>query len=145
MASRNIFPTSVEVLTRALSFAEERHRIIADNIANANTPRYKAQRAPVAEFRRALAEAFEKSRGAAGGEFRLGRTRHVTDGPSGLRVEALRDRSQASGILRHDENNVSLEREMGALAENTLMYRTLSDLLRKQFAMLRMAAAERVS
>ncbi len=145
MAGRSMVPTSVEVLTRALSFAEQRHHIIANNIANANTLGYKAQRAPVGEFQRSLLSAIEESAGRRQGPFRLQATRHISDGPGGLQVSPLRDLAGASGILRHDENNVSLEKEMGALAENTMMYRTLSDLLRKQYMMLRMAAAERVS
>lgn len=144
MAGNNIFPTTVEVLTKALSFAEERHRIIANNIANANTPRYKAQRAPVAEFQKALAQAIELSRRAPMGEFRMRPTRHVAQGRFGLDVKAIEDAVRGAGILRHDENNVSIEKEMAALAENTLRYRIMSDLLRKQFLMLRMAVGERV-
>lgn len=144
MAGKTIFPTTVEVLTRALSFAEERQRIIANNIANVNTPRYKAQRAPVAEFQKALARAIDQNRGAPSGEFRIKATRHFAESRFGLEVRAVEDDARGGGILRHDENNVSLEKEMGALAENALLYRTMSDLLRKQFAMLRMAVAERV-
>ena len=51
----NLFPTSVDALTKSMTFLEERHRIIADNIANAGTPNYKAKSAPIAEFQRALA------------------------------------------------------------------------------------------
>lgn len=136
-------PVTVDVLAKSLSFAEERHRIIANNIANANTPFFKAKRAPVGEFQRVLAQAIDRARESGSGRLELPRTINVALRDGALEVKAVEDMN-AGAILRHDQNNVSLEQEMGALAENTLMYRVFADLLRKQFAMLRMAIRERV-
>jgi len=144
MAGARLFPTTVDVLTRSLSFAEERHRVIANNIANSDTPFYKARRAPVAEFQKALSKAVDRSRRNPAADFEPRSTRHVEFSPSGVRFDAVEAGGGRAGVLRHDENNVDLEREMHLLAENTLMYRTLTDLLRKQLSMLKAAAAERV-
>jgi flagellar basal-body rod protein FlgB len=141
MTMGNVFPNSVDVLTKSLSFAEARHRIIANNIANANTPFYKAQRAPVEEFQQALSRAIERAQG--GERVELQDTKNVSFDKYGMEVTPVEAGGDAS-VLRHDENNVSLEKEMAALAENTLMYRTMSDLLRKQFSLMRMAVSERV-
>lgn len=134
----------MEALVKSLAFCEERQRIIANNIANANTPFYKARRAPVAEFQAALGEAIRARKQRPGGEFELRSTRNIESGRDGLRVRAVEDRAPGAAILRHDENNVSLDREMAALAENTLLYRTMSDLLRKQFSILKAAVGEKV-
>ncbi len=139
MALGNSFPTSVETLSKALCFAEERHRIIQNNIANVNTPFYKAKRAPVAEFNAALQKAVKARK--SGVPFNMRSTRNIRQTGSGLAVTPVED---LSCVLRHDRNNVSLEKEMHELAENTLMYRTLADLLRKQFHSLRMAISERL-
>jgi len=130
-------------LTKSLAFAEERNRIIANNIANANTPFYKAKRAPVAQFQAALSRAIERSRKAPSAPLVLESTRNITDRGASLEVKPVEDRRPGGSILRHDRNNVSLEKEMAALAENTLTYRTLADLLRQQFMLLRLAVRER--
>ena len=144
VAQARMFPVTVDALTKALSFAEERNRIIANNIANANTPFYKARRAPVAEFQKALSQAIEKAGASAGTGLRLSGARGIREVAGGLEITPSVKVTDASSPLRHDENNVSLEKEMTALAENTLMYRTLADLLRKQFGLLRLATRDRL-
>lgn len=142
--SANLYPTSVDALAKAMTFLEERHKIIANNIANAGTPFYKAQSAPMAEFRRALSEAIENHRANPCQPFHLEPTKHIRDGWNGLSVTPIVDGAPDAGILKHDGNNVSLETEMSELAQNTLMHRVMAELLRKKFAGLRSAIAERV-
>ncbi len=125
-------------------FLEERHRVIANNIANANTPFYKAKTAPLSEFRQALAEAVSASRRLGGTPPALRDTRHIDFTPNGMTVTPLEVASADASVLRHDGNNVNLEHEMADLADNTLLYRTMSDLLRRQFLTLSSAIKERV-
>ena len=47
------------------------------------------------------------------------------------------------GPTRHDENNVSMEREMSILAMNAAKYTSMSSLLRKELNQLRAAITER--
>ena len=104
---------AIPFLERGLSFASERHRLILDNIANADTPGYRRKDLDPGAFRRALAE--------AGGEAEPG----------------------WQGMLRHDGNNVDLERELALLARNAIYHGEMAALLRKSFEQIRMAAAER--
>jgi len=143
MSSGGMFPVTVDVLTKNLTFLEARHRIIANNIANANTPSYKASEAPMDEFRRALGAAIEAHRKDPSKPFVLSQTEHISDGSGGLVVRPLVVKGAGASVLRHDGNNVNLEKEMTDLAENTVLYRTMSDLLRKQFMMLQTAIRER--
>lgn len=139
-----MFPVSVEALTKSLSFYEERHRIIANNIANANTPFFKAKHAPLVEFQKALSKAIEARQKDPSTAFTIRSTRNVKWETGGLKLSALETKGPGGAVLRHDQNNVSLEKEMASLAENTLMYRAMSDLLRKQFSMLKLATRGRL-
>lgn len=89
-----------------------RQRLVASNIANADTPGYRA---------RDLDFQFE-FRNAAGGAPR------VIEAP-GL-------------APRNDGNNVSLDRESRLLAENALRFQLASNLLRAQVRAVRAAIAE---
>jgi flagellar basal-body rod protein FlgB len=137
-----LFGPSIDALAKSMAFLDARNRIIANNIANAATPGYKARRAPLAEFQQALAKAIESRHSGADGIV-LPSTPHIRDGRDGLCVTAQID-PNPSDILRHDGNNVNLETEMASLAENTLMHGVLANLLRKQFTMLKAAISERV-
>ena len=127
-----------------MTFLEERHRVIANNIANVNTPFYKAKTAPLSEFRDALAEAVAVSKRRGGTPLGLRDTRHVDFAVNGMTVTPLEAAGNDVSVLRHDGNNVNLEREMADLADNTLLYRVMGDLLRRQFMMLSSAIKERV-
>jgi flagellar basal-body rod protein FlgB len=140
----NIFPTSVDALTKSMTFLEERHRLILDNIANVGTPGYKAKSAPIAEFQRALAKAIEERQANRSKPLALESTAHFRETRNGMAVTPSTAPEGDSGILKHDGNNVSLEKEMSDLAQNTLMHRVMSELLRSRFAGLKSAIAERV-
>lgn len=141
MIQGGLFPTSVDVLTKSLNFLEARHRIISNNIANANTPGFKAQEAPVAEFQAALKRAIDSHRRRPSQPLKLSGADRIKDTGMGLEVAAVE--SKGTSVLRHDGNNVDLEREMSDLAENAILYRTLSELLRKKFSGLEAAIRER--
>jgi flagellar basal-body rod protein FlgB len=104
---------AIPFLERGLSFAAERHRLILDNVANVDTPGYLRKDLDPEAFRRALE--------AAGREEENGR----------------------QGMLRHDGNNVDLERELALLARNAIYHGEMAALLRKSFEQIRMAVAER--
>jgi len=140
----SIFPQSVDVLTKSMTFLEERHKMIADNIANAGTPFYTAKRAPVEEFQQALSRAITVQKRHPERPLVLDGMRHVRETGQGLEIAPLESNPGSAGILRHDQNNLDLETEMSDLAQNTLMHRVMSDLLHKQFLMLKNAIAERV-
>lgn len=96
---------------RALSLLAYRQQVLASNIANADTPHYKARDI---DFKASLQGAM------AGGQLKLVRTnaRHLasSDG-AGARL-LYRTESQSSV----DGNTVDMDVERAALAENTLRY-----------------------
>ena len=48
-------------------------------------------------------------------------------------------------MLRHDGNNVDIDREMAALVQNASRFNQALNLLRKQYGEIRMAIAERLT
>lgn len=87
-----------------------RQKLVAANIANADTPGYKAKDI---DFQSELQNASAALR------------------PVATEVPGL--------TLKNDGNNVSLDREARALAENSLRFNIASNLLRSQIKIVRMA------
>jgi len=118
---------TIDLLQRGLNAAALRQEAISQNIANVNTPGYKAYRV---EFEKALAQSVEKT----GLSLKTTRARHIRGGGPEAAPYLVRDDSLS---LRTDGNNVDLDLEMAALAMNQLKYDTLVQLTNKQFAKTR--------
>lgn len=95
-----------------LDFAALRHRVIANNIANVNTPGFR--RSDV-EFGDEL-ERVLRDKGLKG----------VAD----VRARITQPNETA---FRNDGNNVSIDTEMAALAETTMFYQVYAQLLARKF------------
>ena len=99
-------------LERYMDLLAARQRLVASNIANADTPGYQTQDIDFQfEFRNALTGAPQ-----------------VIDAP-GLQA-------------KNDGNNVSLDREARLLSENALRFQMASNLLRSQIRLTRSAIDE---
>ncbi|MCP4646038.1 MAG: flagellar basal body rod protein FlgB [bacterium] len=111
----------LQLLTEGMRVAQFNHKLISQNIANAETPNYN----PVSlDFQRTLRAALEgRSR------FQLRRTdpRHLEKARPLARFERLAIQS------KNDYNKVDLDHEMTRLAENTGRYTTYGSLLVKEF------------
>jgi flagellar basal-body rod protein FlgB len=92
-------------LKAALDVCAFRHRLILNNIANADTPGYKRK---VLLFEEALREAEEKR-------------------ASGVELERFVAEDQSPG--RADGNNVSIDIESALLAENAMTYEAIITML----------------
>lgn len=128
---------SVPVLDAALSFAHQKQLTIANNIANVNTPYYKRQSVPEAEFQDALTEAIQERRNQHPSRFYMRNTPNIDMRHAGMLPRAERESGQEFGPERHDENSVVIEKEMSDLAKNTIYMETMQTLLRKKYSMLR--------
>jgi len=111
-------------LTGALRACAARHRALADNIANVDTPGYIRQDL---QFEEALAAALHTARRAP---------QRASEIVSAVRVGAERDRSLPA---RADGNNVDIDREMVALARNALRSQAAGEALAARVRMLRSA------
>ena len=134
----------IAALERMLQFAGARHRVLAHNIANIDTPNFRPVDVSVEEFQAKLGEAIDRSRdrdGNRGGSLEVEATRTVEFGPNRvtLRPEAIGD-----NILFHDGNDRDPDRLMQSLVENFMAFRMAADLMKSRFDQIRMAIRERV-
>jgi flagellar basal-body rod protein FlgB len=126
-----LFDTAIDRLANGLEFTSRRHQVLTKNVANLETPGYKALDVSFEDYlkpgRTAVPEATSESlKPAAPGAPRL-RTTYAEDGPA-----------------RQDGNDVNLDRQMARLAENTLFNHTLVQLLASRFATVKQAISGRV-
>lgn len=108
-----------------------KHNVVMSNIANMDTPNYKA-------FDVIIEEEMEKTKGA-GHTTSVKRThqKHLSgrNGAMGDVQPTLEETEQTT--LRKDGNTVDLDREMAKLSENNLMYDALAQVISKKFAGLK--------
>ncbi len=100
----------------ALGVRATRQQAIASNIANADTPHYKARDL---DFSSALASAMG---GKVGGPVELARTssQHLEAKADGLMDQALKYRTETQSSI--DGNTVDMDVERSAFAENSVQY-----------------------
>ena len=122
-------------------FAEARQAVLADNIANIDTPGYKVRDLSVAEFRQMLGRAIQES--ASGGPLRFESTRHISVGDGG-RLEFKPVERDRANLLFHDQGNRSIEQEMSEAVQNALLHRVAIEVLRKQYETLEVAVRGRL-
>ena len=131
-------------LEKMLLFAGGRQRIIANNIANIDTPNFQGVDVDPKGFQRLLGEAIDSRRarnGGAFGELNLKQNRQVQS--VGGRM-VLNAETPAAGVLFQDRNQRDLEHLMQQLVENASAFRVASDLMRKSSSQLKLAIAQRV-
>jgi len=125
---------SMPALAHALSFTEQRHRVLAHNVANVETPGFVARDLPEQEFRQLLQRSFEARDSRKVRRFEMHEGRDIFNDAG--RLVALPSAS-AEGIMRHGENTVDIDSELSKLARNAVEYRTYTALLHKHFQLMR--------
>lgn len=122
---------TMDYMERGLSAANLRQEVIADNLANVNTPNFK--RSEVV-FETLLARELY---GERGGGLPLVRThdRHLPVGKFGP-AQARVERDDAT-TMRVDRNNVDVDFEMASLAKNQIYYNAMTRQLGGFFSRLR--------
>ena len=114
---------SLDFHAQALSLRAERPRVIASNIANADTPGYQARDF---DFATALRNATAGATGQAGGGLGSNIGSNIAGnvmspgGPGGLRQPTLRYAVPSQTNL--DGNSVDMDRERAASADNAVKY-----------------------
>jgi flagellar basal-body rod protein FlgB len=127
-------PARLSALKQALNVYAQRHRVVAENIANVETPGYAAQ-----EYR------FEEYLARADGRLAGTRT-HPAHLPVGKReltdVQGQRCR-QGSGF-DNGTNDVNIDQEMAGLVTTDLAYRLATRLLSMKYRLLHGAITGRI-
>ena len=134
---------SLPVLGYAANFAYQRHQVLVNNLANVDTPHYKRLDLPVAEFQKAMRQAIEKMENRPVRILEFGGSSRVkTGGDFGIQADILAAKT-GTGMLKHDDNNVSPDREMVALSENAMFHNALVQMMASDFNLMASAIRER--
>ena len=123
---------SAPLLEQMIQFTAQRHKLIAEDIANVDTPGYRQKDLSVERFQQMLSQRAELRRRLPPGQVRFDDIQAEVDHP-------------ARGILSHDGNNRSMEYLASDLAKNAMMHNLAIELLRKQYQTMEMALKERVT
>ena len=130
----DLFGGKIDVLERSLDITTAKHSVIASNVANVDTPGYKAKKL---DFKKALMEAV-----SLGGEgMKRSQDKHFSGQSMQTSPYAMVE-NQLNNALRNDGNNVNIDKEMVELSQNSMMYNMVADLATRQFDKLRYAISE---
>jgi flagellar basal-body rod protein FlgB len=131
-----IFDKTTAALATAARMRQLKQEVISSNIANSETPGYAAKKI---DFEKALERALD-TQGLRAMNSSHGDHFDVGGGSiQGIRPDIYEN---PEGQTSNDGNTVDLEKEMAALAENTIMHKAAIQLINKKLAALRYAATE---
>jgi flagellar basal-body rod protein FlgB len=132
---------SVDLLQHGLSASWKRNAVIRNNIANVETPGFKASDL---QFESLFAEALESTEAPGGFVGRKTHSRHIDIGRNTTRPEDVTPRVVRNNdvSMRMDGNNVNAESENVKLAQNSLMYNTMLTKLNSELTRIKMAVNE---
>lgn len=121
------FDKALGIHEKALGFRAQRAEVLANNIANADTPHYKARDL---DFAAVLAEQSEKQGGKT---FGLSRTdsQHIAADGIQLADPALRFRTPFHPSI--DQNSVDMQQEQANYAENAVQFQASFTFLNSKF------------
>lgn len=112
---------SINLLEKMLNVSATKHKVIANNIANINTPGYK-------KLEVSFAEQLEKViKDTSANKFDTFQPKIVVS------------KDDTNGTVRNDGNNVDMDKEVSALMKNTLSYSVYTQLLAKKMELVKSA------
>jgi len=120
-----LFDSSVQVLEKSLDLHSMRHAITADNIANAETPGFKARRI---DFEQDLQNAVQSE----------------AEGLEGASIEGIRPKiyQEFDSEMGQDLNTVDMDKEMALMSKNDIQYSAATQMISRKFSMLKYAVTE---
>lgn len=123
-------------LESAISTASLRHKVIADNVANVNTPGFKRSEVPFEDVLRETLDQQTKKLAMT-----VTHERHIVQSkplsPLSSQIHQVTENS-----TRTDGNNVDIEIEMATMAKNTIYYDVSVQQLARYYSALKSAIKE---
>lgn len=132
---KSLFGTHIHVTARVLDMRLERQNVVSSNLANIKTPGYKARRVE-----------FEERLQAALGLDGKGTVSRTNDMHMPAKFDPRKFGSDFFKSIEprvyQGEDAVDLDKEMSIMAQNTLMYNALSQIMHKNFDGIKTAITE---
>lgn len=126
--------TAIPVVEQVVNFAQARHLTLASNLANLDTPGFRAADLSTAKFESRLKSAIE----------RRDREGHATSTVSPGQRDPFADvRQPLDTILYHDDSKKGVEHNVAEMAKNKIQHNTALAIMTSQFRLLQAAISER--
>lgn len=125
-----LFDTTFSLIERAMDLRMRRHSVLSGNIANSETPNYRAREL---DFSGELDRMMNKG---DSNELATTNPRHM-DLTGGEKAHVVYD---DSGAVGSDGNNVDLDLSVGKISENAHRFTTTADFLDMKLRIIRFAA-----
>jgi flagellar basal-body rod protein FlgB len=120
----------LSMLRNRMQWHQERQRVLAENVANADTPNYRARDLAPPNFEHALSASLAIARTDPG---------HLGGGADGSGGSQFADDGNTHYEVRPRGNSVSHEDEMLKLAGNQMDYDAVTSLYTRSLALIKMA------
>ncbi len=134
---RDLFSSTLDVLHKTLDLRQQRHTVLASNIANAETPGFIAKDV---RFEEALRAAVTPPQPVP---LRQTHPEHLPlIHPTSIHNVQGTLVATPSDDVGRDLNTVSIDREMAKLATNTLHYNASAEILSRAFDQLKRTVSE---
>jgi flagellar basal-body rod protein FlgB len=130
MESQGVFNQTFSVLEKSMNLRSQKHNLLVSNIANADTPNYKAFDI--------LVEA-EMGKTSDGAKLLLNQTQpgHISvNGTADSNAPEIRQVEKPVYDFHTDGNTVDIDKTMSMLSENGLLYTASAQMLTKKFQLL---------
>lgn len=121
-----LFHSTIHTLGSALDYSASKNNAISNNIANANTPNYKAEEV---SFKNVLEYSLQQQTN------KQTHPKHYTF-PT---AQAAAETNRKQTTYNHNGNSVDIDKEMADLAENQIYYQSTVDSLNDKFGLLHSA------
>ncbi|WP_320009155.1 flagellar basal body rod protein FlgB [Maridesulfovibrio sp.] len=123
---KGLFENNIELTGKVLDMRLQRQNLVSSNLANVNTPGYKEKRL---EFEEDLQKAMGLD---AKGKMTKTSKMHI---PTAFDADKFEGDviSKFEPRIIHGENRVDMDKEMVAMAKNTMYYNALSQVIGKNF------------
>lgn len=127
--------TTLKALAASIKFREMRQKLIASNVANAETPGYKAKRL---DFEDALARAIDLDKTRS---MNTADQKHYNVGGGSFSNLHPTVETDANGVVSEDGNNVDVADEMARQVDNQILHDAAIRLLNKKLALMKYAVS----
>lgn len=133
----NIFQqTNIDLLSQGMSISSVKNNVIAENIANVDTPGFRAKKLV---FDEAMSGYLS---GGKNMPLKVTDGKHIQAEDSSHNISSFA-RLQNNPSLRNDGNDVNLDFEMSEMSSNSIMYSMYSQITSMEFMKLKSAIAGR--
>ena len=124
----------LDALRAKMKWHQARQKVLAENVANADTPGYQAREVRPLKF-----QSMVQSTSQAGTQLSVTNARHIADTPIAAENAGFRREKDSDFDTTPSGNSVVLEEQMMKVAQNQMDHQAATTLYSKSIGLLRMA------